>query len=439
MTETTGTSKGGIFARRRTRFADTSLSVTEFNDIRLGLLAVRRANGTARLPLHGRDMQQRYGARLADADVPVVCFHIRGSARRVTHLDLSFNVITDAGFLALLEHLLALPACSVTHLDVANNELTGASLGHLVKYAETIGLKHLRLAGNELGRDAGERLARFLAANDTVTALDVGDTSLTLAAVAAISAALRTDGGRDASLRALDLSRILPASGRYPPETKWLAYHVELLLQRNVTLTELHLRKNALSGPDVEAVVRGLRHNGALLLLDLASNGIGDRGAELLADYLGAGPPLRVLNVAGNGIRYPGARALSLALPFSKVRALDVGDNRMTDDGVLDVLTTIKKPYYVQILRVWGNEVGPRSCTVIERMLRSGVLAAGALDVRVYGEEGAWRAARCGLAPAADRACGGLLHRDGPEYGCAQPVYRIRREAATETPHKSLL
>lgn len=304
-----------------------------------------------------------------------------------------------------------------------NNNITEVSILNLAKYAELVKLKYLRLNGNDFGVNGAEYFAEFLKKNVTLEYCDIGETNLTLTSVAHIITALRSDHGGNTSLKVLDLSRIIPLFNLYSYETKWLAYHIEYLLERNSTLIELHLQKNQFIGHDMEYLVRGLRRNEALLYLDLGYNNIGEYGAELLGKYLAEKPPLIFLNVAGNGIKDTGARALSFGLPYSKIRALDIGHNKITDDGILDLLNTLKKYYYLRFLNLWGNTITHDSCVVIERMLMSGALLQHTIDVKLYKVDDVLHAAY--YPNPADR--NKHLYYDELDYGFAQPIYHIKR------------
>lgn len=399
------------------------LTRTELNKIHLNLLTERNSDGTGNLVLRGKDIYDRYKRRITDKDIRAICLYIKEEPRRITRVDLSYNSITDDGFFKLLKKILVKGRSSVINLNIMNNNITEVSILNLAKYAELVKLKYLRLNGNNFGVNGAEYFAEFLKKNVTLEYCDIGETNLTLTSVAHIITALRSDHGGNTSLKVLDLSRIIPLFNRYSYETKWLAYHIEYLLERNSTLIELHLQKNQFIGHDMEYLVRGLRRNEALLYLDLGYNNIGEYGAELLGKYLAEKPPLIFLNVAGNGIKDTGARALSFGLPYSKIRALDIGHNKITDDGILDLLNTLKKYYYLRFLNIWGNTITHDSCVVIERMLMSGALFQHTIDVKLYKVDDVLHAAY--YPNPADR--NKHLYYDELDYGFAQPIYHIKR------------
>lgn len=121
------------------------------------------------------------------------------------------------------------------------------------------------------------------------------------------------------------------------------------------------MQKCEFDGHDIELLLIGLKANNSLLMLDLGFNRMGDLGIELIAHWLRERPPLLGLNVAANQITNAGARALSFHMPFSRIRLLDITYNKINERGIADILHTIKKPYFMRVLYVWGNKLGKES------------------------------------------------------------------------------
>ncbi|XP_031763993.2 leucine-rich repeat-containing protein 34 [Galleria mellonella] len=406
----------------------TSLPCTELNLIRLNLFTERNSDGTGFLILKGNDLYDRYNARINDRDIRAICLFIKQSSRRITKLDLCYNEITDKGFFKLLRNLLIKGRSSIINLNIMHNRITEESLLSLANTASLMKLKYLRLNGNDFGVNGAEYFARFLRDNKSLEYCDLAETNITLTGLAHVITALRIDHGANTTLKVLDLSRVVPLYDRYAYETKWLAYHIEYLLERNDSIIELHLQKNQLISHDVEYFTRGLRNNKTLLYLDLGYNKIGDHGIELLAKYLAESPQLLLLNVAGNSIKDIGARALSLGMPYSKIRALDISQNNITDRGVLDLLNTLKKPYYLRFLNIWGNKFGHVACGVIQRMLLSGALFQHTIDVQIYEVDDVLYAAY--YPNPADRSK--HLYYSELDYGYALPIEHVKRNVVVE-------
>ncbi|XP_068991530.1 leucine-rich repeat-containing protein 34 [Neodiprion pinetum] len=131
-------------------------------------------------------------------------------------------------------------------------------------------------------------------------------------------------------------------------------------------------------------MLEDLKYNETLQLLDLCNNNIGDHGMEHLGNWLKMKPSLSGLWLAHNIITSQGARALSVGMPFSKIRMLDLSYNRITDDGAVDILGSIKKSTRLWYLRIFGNSLGHCTAKIVERMLVSGVLVQENIDVQPY-------------------------------------------------------
>lgn len=404
------------------------LDDTQLNKIRLNLFTERNSDGSGYLVLRGKDIYDRYHRRIQDEDIRAICLYVRESPRWITRLDLCYNDITDVGFYKLLKKLLVKSRSSIINLNIMNNNLSEIAMQYLALYAPLMKLKYLRLNGNEIGTKGGEYIAKFLRDNRSVEYLDIGETNQTLSSVAHVITALRQDHGKNETVKVFDFSRIVPVFNRYSLESKWLAYHIEFLLERNTSIIELHLQKNEFIAHDMEYFARGLRRNNTLLYLDLGYNKIGDHGAEILADYLRECPQLLLLNIAGNGIRDLGARALSLGLPYSHIRALDISHNNINDEGIMDILSTIKKPYFMRFLNLWGNKITHPTCLVIERMLLSGVLFQHTLDIKLYEVDELLYVAY--YPNPADR--NKHLYYCELDFGYAQPIYHIKRNIIDE-------
>ena len=72
---------------------------------------------------------------------------------------------------------------------------------------------------------------------------------------------------------------------------------------RQVTLTELNLRKNGLEAAGGQALAAALRANATLTSLNLALNALGKQGGSALGEALaatGAAPALTALDLKGN-------------------------------------------------------------------------------------------------------------------------------------------
>ncbi|KAK4879463.1 hypothetical protein RN001_007609 [Aquatica leii] len=346
------------------------------------LFCEKNSDKTKYLRLKGKELQQRIRTRLRNSDmIKVAEFLLKNEI--IVKLDVSYNDIGDRGIELLTTGYLS--RCnSLEHLNLMGCNITAEGIQFLVDCSDTLKLCSLRLTGNKFGFKGGVLVSELLGNSTTLLQLDVGDTDQTAANVQYFMGVMRKDIGTKNSLQIFDFSRVIPMSKNYQYEPYHLADSIGEMIKVNDTLLELHIQKNQLDGHDVEYLLIGLRKNVTLLFLDLGYNRIGEHGIELISKWLAAKPNLLALNVAANGIGNIGARALSFGMPFSKVRLLDISNNKIGTTGMIDILNTIKKPYMLRYFFFWGNTLEHPTNTIIQRMLRSTVLVQEQIDVKLY-------------------------------------------------------
>lgn len=93
------------------------------------------------------------------------------------------------------------------------------------------------------------------------------------------------------------------------------------------------------------------------------------------------------MNLSANNIKDIGGRALSQSLPFSILRMLDLSLNKIPPIALKEILDTIKKPYRMRILSLWGNTFDSTCSEIVYRMQLSGVLIDECIDIRAIYED----------------------------------------------------
>ncbi|KAK5646258.1 hypothetical protein RI129_004722 [Pyrocoelia pectoralis] len=352
-------------------------------EVFMQLFSEKNSDGTKNLVLKGKDLWQRIGTRLHCQDMLKVSPFLQKN-KAIVKLDLCYNEIGDKGVQVLVDDYLSMEDNTLIHLNLVSCGIGPKGVCSLLKASLTLKLKSLRLNGNKLGFKGGVIVSNLLGKSRTLIHLDMGDTDQTLATVQYFMQVMRDDIGTINKLRIFDFSRLIPMSKGYQYDPSHLAESVGEMLKVNSHLTEIHLQKNGIDGHNVELLLLGVRLNKTLLLLDLGFNNMGDYGIELIGKWISQRPPLLGLNVAANGIGDIGARALSFGMPFSKLRMLDISHNHIGNDGMIDILNSIKKPYMMRYLFIWGNNFDHRAHLIIQRMLLSTVLVQEQIDVKLY-------------------------------------------------------
>ncbi|XP_022904365.2 leucine-rich repeat-containing protein 34-like [Onthophagus taurus] len=352
----------------------------------LQLFCEKNSDGTKSLRLKGRELDQRKGVRLDCSDMMPICDFLNDNPD-VVDLDICYNNIGDKG-MYLFKTMYLKNENNMRHLNMASCSLTWKSIEQLYMVVDTLKLKTLKLTGNKLGKEGGRFIGMLLQKNNTITHLDLGDTDQTMASVPFLMTILRSDYSTNTSIRIFDMSRIIPSSLYYTYDSGDLAEHLGNMLKMNTTLYELHMQKCGFDGHDIERMLYGMKFNTTLIMLDLGNNQFGDHGVELIARWLRTRPPLLGLNVCGNSIKGTGCKALSKHLPFSKIRLLDISRNCIDDISIRDLLYTIKKPYQMRMLYMWGNNIGKEALCELDRLIKVGAFDPERLDVRIYEVDG---------------------------------------------------
>ncbi|KAF6200927.1 hypothetical protein GE061_005374 [Apolygus lucorum] len=319
------------------------------------------------------------GRRLYDFDLPYI-FSFLLERPNIVGLDFCYNHLTCFGVRFLADFLSW--DHRILRLNLMNNDIEVMDSYIVDAFGENKTLKSLRLNGNPFGKKGGEYVSFLLMFKD-LEFLDIGQTDQTIQSLAWILGALV----HNSSLKVLDLSRILGHPG-YVNDSLHYGLAFSDILRLNRSLVELHISKNNITDTDLEQILFGLSFNRTLELLDLSSNSIGDYGAELMSEALLRGAPLKALMLSGNHIGNMGARALSFKLPGSQIKMLDLSYNRVRDSGIIDIVSTVRKPFPLLALFIFGNPFTGEALKMIDRYLLEGSLENCALDIVLHDYNG---------------------------------------------------
>ncbi|KAJ8977928.1 hypothetical protein NQ317_002902 [Molorchus minor] len=299
----------------------------------------------------------------------------------IVSVDLSYNHIGVRGVQILAEEFFH-DDNNLRHINLMQCDIKSAGIKWLAT-SECLKLESCRINGNPLGPEAAQWICHLIQECPTLVHLDIAETDQILESIECILIVCERS-----TLKYLDISKIIPLHHYTKYDPSILADNLAVVLKLNETLLELHMQKCCFDGHDVDLIVSGLAINKYLQVLDLGYNKMGDLGIQSIASWLKTRPVLRALIVPGNYIKEFGARALHFGLPFSRVRYLDMTDNKINDVGLTFLLDSIKKSTQMRLFFIWGNTVGPTSCKRIERMLESGVFDQEYIDIKLYTVDG---------------------------------------------------
>lgn len=356
-----------------------------YSDDFLSLFCEKNSNDTVHLRLKGKELYQRIGTRVMPEHMHKIVEFMK-SKPKIISLDLSYNDLGDDGIKIFAEEYLN-EENNLQDLNVMQCSIEAAGMQALSS-SKFLKLKSCRLNGNKIGTSGARFIARLIENCPTLEDIDIAETDQTLESIESILIVIE-----HAPIKALNISRIIPNSYYTKYNKGTLADDLSVTLKQNMSIRELYIQKEEFDGHDTEILLDGLFVNTTLEMLDLGCNTIGSFGTELIADWLRTRPTLRGLDISANNIKDSGARGLSFGLPFSKIRYLDLSNNKISDTAMADVIDTLKKYCQMRILYIWGNEIGKRSCQRLSRMLKSGVLNQEYIDIKIYKVDEELRAA----------------------------------------------
>lgn len=279
-----------------------------------------------------------------------------------------------------------LPSITVCHglLRILAN-LTHVSLSHVdmgVEHLKTLLEKpsfliSLRLSGNALTQEHADVLREFLLENNTIAYLDVGYCSIDPITFVSIA-----DGIQNCkSLRAIDVSRIVPCHSAHMMDSSKLAVIIAMLIWTN-GIHEFHGRHLNIDGHDILPIVEYLNRCNNLVYLDLGSNRLGPDGTKYLFDAIKDAPQLVGLDISNNNLGEHGGLEISNHLAYTKIRYLDIGHNSIPATAMTQILLTIKKAVPLRIFNIFGNKFDHKVGRVLRRALDARVLMLNAVDVK---------------------------------------------------------
>ncbi|KAK9305719.1 hypothetical protein QLX08_003462 [Tetragonisca angustula] len=340
-----------------------------------------------RLDMCGPVIYKKIGRNIQDIDIPALLVFLRKN-QDITYLNLANNNITGFGFINILDHFLLYK--NIQELDIQNNNIASNGVEYMLKFAKNLELRSLNLRANKFGDQASKNVAYFLLENNCVRSLNIADVNQTASSLIYFIMVLSSDQEvSNKTLESLDISRPNPGC-MYYFDSAHFADVIGHMLRYNTTLRALHLQKYNFSCHDIENMMSNAKYNDTLHLLDLGCNNIGDHGISHISTWLAKRPALKILILCKNIITDHGARSLSNVIPFSKLLSLDISHNKITDDGMMNILYTLKKSPLLRQLRIFGNCIGNQAAKIIKRMLISEVLNQENIDVRPYKVDHWW-------------------------------------------------
>ncbi|XP_072892381.1 NACHT, LRR and PYD domains-containing protein 14-like isoform X3 [Hemitrygon akajei] len=294
------------------------------------------------------------GNKLGDSGVHLLRTSFRDRECKIQTLRLNNNGLTASSAKSLAEVFRRND--SLKELDLGHNTLGDSGIKRLSSALRESDcpVQDLRVNDNGLTASCSEDLASALRATPSLTRLEVGNNNLGDSGVKTLSTALKDPNCKMQKLClskngltadcARDLTSIVAAN---PTLTELdldqnqlgdsgVEVLSEALRKSNCNVQELSLNDNSLTASAAEHLASALGNNPSLTALSLGDNNLGDSGVKLLSEALKTTDcNIQELRLNNNGLTPSCAEDLASALVTSDtLTGLNLNDNNLGDSGV---------------------------------------------------------------------------------------------------------
>ena len=246
---------------------------------------------------------------------------------------------------------------TVTKLNLFDSKIGGTGAAALAKAVEINStLTQLYLSWNGIGDSGAAALAKAVEINSTLAVLSLSFNEIGDSGAAALAKAVEVNS----TLTKLDLSfNEIGDSGAAA-----LAKAVEV----NSTLTELYLSRNEIGDTGAAALAKAVEVNSTLTTLDFYENEIGASGAAALAKAVEVNSTLTELYLSWNGIGDSGAAALAKAVKInSTLTLLYLHRNVIGDSGAAVLAKAVEINSTLTTLHLPENEIGDSGAAALAK------------------------------------------------------------------------
>lgn len=273
-----------------------------------------------------------FNNRLTDADMLIFSEAFSVASHFLSRLDVSYNLVTDAGIDTLCNSLISRKSLSLQYLILRGNSVGPRGCDKLCQTIRKCpSLVGLDISQNPLGRVGGLMLVEFLQGCERLLELHLADTESDIDVLVAMSAVL------------LDCPSQLKVCNLENPRIQTLqedhTVHIGRMLRVDTHISEIYLGKHRMRDDGVRQLVSFLLENKTLRVLDLRCNELGAEGAKHLGTLLRMDCQLVQLNLTGNRIgekgNTNGARAIAEALTSNRMlKHLDLNNNGLCGEAL---------------------------------------------------------------------------------------------------------
>ncbi|RNF19844.1 leucine richcontaining 34 [Trypanosoma conorhini] len=272
----------------------------------------------------------------------------------VSELHLGHNKLTSRGAAALADAMRS-GFRSLQFLDLSHNAIGAEGASAIAAAAATHAtLGTLLLRGNPIGGGGGPPMEGLLRGGGGLATLDLENTEQEMRSLVHVARGL----AGNSTLTALNLGRPLMSN---PDDVAYAVRHLALALAGNKTLQSLGLGHFNLTDEDLSLLLLPLG-NSAVGRLSLRGNKLSQDSGATLAKLLTLRPDFLSLDVTANRLRDVGAAAIAAAVAqHPGLRALHIGSNTIGGRGISAIAKAVETNTSLASLRLWGNDFSDAS------------------------------------------------------------------------------
>lgn len=328
--------------------------------------------------------------RIKDEDFEILCDVLMDFAELITHMDFSFNEITEKStkaFANLLEASIKLESLNLQYNylgPLGCQRILDALTQVKIDGEGSSSLVYLNLEGNDVmtdgimgvdaneklfGKDVTSKIQRFLENNKDLEELNLANNKIDEVGMIEIVSQLNSDAN-STSLAVLTLDNPFFSS-----LNQTTAFHVGRMLQsKYCPIEKLSLRKFDLNDEGLAMICENLivKEKNNLRVLDIGANKITYKGCIALSNMLQQNNcVLKSLIMNNNRTGYFGAKAMATAIEKNDVLVhLDMTTNDITDDGLYLIANALKNNSTLFSLKLYYNHFGDQAKREFFELLR---------------------------------------------------------------------
>lgn len=304
-----------------------------------------------------------FSTRLIDADMTIFSEIFNEAMPFLSHLDLSYNHITDEGVSTLAVGLLGSRARRLMVLSLRGNSIGPAGCDKLCDSVRKCPqLQCFDLSQNQLGRAGGLMVVELVQQHEQLLEIHLADTEIDIDVLVAFSAVLLTEKNAHMSMGPKSKLQVVNLENpRISTLQEDHTVHIGRMLRADANLREIYLGKHKMRDDGVRQLVSFLLENKTLRVLDLRCNELGAEGAKHLGTLLRTDCQLTQLNISGNRIgekcNVDGARELAEALTCNRMlKHIDLNNNMLCGEALQFIASAVDQNSTLESIAIFHND-----------------------------------------------------------------------------------